>query len=113
MGKQEAISGEFLPGTLALLILRTLRAGALHGYAISKRIREASGDTLVVEEGSLYPALNRLLVKGWVRAEWGISENNRRARFYSLTPLGRKQLARESNEFDRLVEAIRLVMRTV
>ena len=113
MGKQEAIAGEFLPGTLALLILRTLRAGALHGYAISKRIREASGDALVIEEGSLYPALNRLLVKGWVQAEWGISENNRKARFYSLTPLGHEQLARESGEFERLVDAIRLVMRTV
>jgi len=113
MGRPEAIAGEFLPGTLGLLILRALRAGSLHGYAISKRIREASGQALVIEEGSLYPALNRLLVKGWVVAEWGISENNRRARFYELTTLGRQQLERETVEFERLVDAIRLVMSTV
>lgn len=113
MAKQDAGTGEFLPGTLGLLILRTLRAGPLHGYAISKRIREASLDSLVIEEGSLYPALNRLLVKGWLEAEWGVSGNNRRARFYQLTALGREQLERESVEFDRLVDAIRLVLKTV
>ncbi len=103
---------ELLPGTLYLLILRTLSAGPLHGYAIAKRIKEASRDGLEIEDGSLYPALNRMLVKGWLAAEWGISENNRKARFYWLTPAGRKQLAAEAGEFDRLVRAIQLVMRT-
>ena len=103
---------ELLPGTLFLLILRTLSRGPLHGYAIAKRIKESSADALRIEDGSLYPALNRMLVKGWLAAEWGISENNRKARFYKLTPEGRKQLTRESKEFDRLIEAIQLVMRT-
>jgi transcriptional regulator len=103
---------ELLPGTLYLLILRTLSHGPLHGYAIVKRIKEASRDGLQVEDGSLYPALNRMLVKGWLAAEWGFSENNRKARFYRLTPEGRKQLDREAGEFDRLVRAIQLVMRT-
>jgi PadR family transcriptional regulator, regulatory protein PadR len=104
---------ELLPGTLYMLILRTLHAGPLHGYAIAKRVKEASRDGLSIEDGSLYPALNRMLVKGWLKAEWGISENNRRARFYRLTPEGRKTLERESEEFDRMVRAIQLVMRTV
>ena len=112
MGKNPG-SPELLPGTLYLLILRTLRAGPLHGYAIAKRIREASEQGLEIEDGSLYPALNRMLVKGWVASEWGISENNRKARFYKLTPEGRKQLAREASEFDRLVQMIQQVMRTV
>ncbi len=103
---------ELLPGTLFLLILRTLKHGPLHGYAIARRIREASGEGLEIEDGSLYPALNRLLVKGWLAAEWGISENNRKARFYRLTPEGRRQLEREAGAFDRLVRAIRMVMRT-
>jgi PadR family transcriptional regulator, regulatory protein PadR len=103
---------ELLPGTLFLLILRTLSRGPLHGYAIARRIKDSSADTLHIEDGSLYPALNRLLVKGWLTSEWGISENNRKARFYKLTPEGRKQLTRESKEFDRLIEAIQLVMRT-
>jgi len=103
---------ELLPGTLYLLILRSLSRGPLHGYAIVKRIKEASRDGLHVEDGSLYPALNRMLVKGWLAAEWGISENNRKARFYKLTPEGRKQLDKEAGEFDRLVRAIQLVMRT-
>jgi transcriptional regulator len=103
---------ELLPGTLYLLILRTLSHGPLHGYAIVKRIKEASRDGLQVEDGSLYPALNRMLVKGWLAAEWGVSENNRKARFYRLTPEGRKQLDKEAGEFDRLVRAIQLVMRT-
>ncbi len=103
---------ELLPGTLYLLILRTLRGGSLHGYAIAKRVKEASGEDLIIEDGSLYPALNRMLVKGWLKAEWGISENNRRARFYTLTAEGRKQLELESKEFDRLVRAIQMVMRT-
>lgn len=103
---------ELLPGTLYMLILRTLKAGPLHGYAIAKRVKEASRDNLVIEDGSLYPALNRMLVKGWLAAEWGISENNRKARFYRLTPEGRRQLDQEAKEFDRLVRAIQLVMRT-
>jgi PadR family transcriptional regulator PadR len=105
-------SQELLPGTLYLLILRALRSGPLHGYAIAKLVKEASRDGIQIEDGSLYPALNRMLVKGWLAAEWGISENNRRARFYKLTPLGRKQLEQEAAEFDRMVKAIQLVMRT-
>ena len=103
---------ELLPGTLYLLILRTLDSGPLHGYAIAKRVKEASHEGLRIEDGSLYPALNRMLVKGWLASEWGVSENNRKARFYRLTPAGRKQLERESEEFERLVRAIRLVMHT-
>lgn len=102
---------ELLPGTLYLLILRTLRSGPLHGYAIAKRIKEASEQGLEIEDGSLYPSLNRMLVKGWLAAEWGISENNRKARFYRLTPEGRKQLAQETDDFDRLVRAIQRVLR--
>lgn len=102
---------EFLPGTLYLLVLRSLAAGPLHGYAIARRIKDSSDDTLSIEEGSLYPALNRMLAKGWLTAEWGISETNRKARFYSLTPLGRRQLEEESQEFDRLVRGIRLVLK--
>ena len=101
-----------LPGTLYLLVLRSLAGGPLHGYAIAKRIKQASADVLEVEEGSLYPALNRMLVKGWLKAEWGISENNRRARFYSLTAEGQAQLQQETATFDRMVDAIRLVLRT-
>ncbi len=103
---------DLLPGTLFLLILRTLAGGPLHGYAIARRIKEASAEALAVEEGSLYPALNRLLVRRWVKAEWGLSETNRKARFYSLTPEGRRQLEHEARQFDALVRAIRLVMDT-
>ncbi len=103
---------ELLPGTLYLLILRTLSRGPLHGYAIVKRIKEVSGESLQIEDGSLYPALNRMLVKGWLTSEWGVSENRRKARFYRLTPQGLKQLDQEAGEFDRLVRAIQLVMRT-
>jgi PadR family transcriptional regulator PadR len=108
----ERTSPELLPGTLYMLILRTLRGGSLHGYAIAKRVKESSREDLIIEDGSLYPALNRMLVKGWLKAEWGISENNRKARFYRLTPEGRQQLEQESEDFDRLVRAIQLVMRT-
>jgi PadR family transcriptional regulator, regulatory protein PadR len=104
---------QLLPGTLYLLVLRTLANGPLHGYAIAKRIREASENGLDIQDGSLYPALNRMLVKGWLAAEWGTSENNRRARFYRLTREGRKQLDAEAAEFDKLVRSIQLVMRTV
>ena len=103
---------ELLPGTLYLLILRTLKGGPLHGYAIAKRIKEASDAGLQIEDGSLYPAVNRMMVKRWITSEWGVSENNRKARFYRLTPAGRKQLEKEAGEFERLVHAIQLVMRT-
>jgi PadR family transcriptional regulator PadR len=106
-------SAQFLPGTLSMLVLQTLARGPLHGYAIAKKIKDASAEALGIEDGSLYPALNRMLVKGWISAKWGLSENNRKVRFYSLTALGRKQLQSESKEFDRLVQAIQLVMRTV
>lgn len=95
-----------------MLILRTLDAGPLHGYAIARRIEQCSAGVLDVEEGSLYPALNRMLVKGWLRAEWGISETNRKARFYRLTKEGRRQLEAEAGEFDKLITAIQLVMKT-
>jgi transcriptional regulator len=110
---EPSASPELLPGTLYLLILRTLSRGPLHGYAIAKRIKEASRDGLEIEDGSLYPALNRMLVKGWLAAAWGISENHRKARFYRLTPEGRRQLEKETGEFARMVRAIQLVMRTV
>ena len=103
---------DLLPGTLYLLVLRALAAGPLHGYAIAKRIKDASGEFLTVEEGSLYPALNRMLVKGWLSAEWGLSESNRKARFYTLTPMGRTQLEQEDAEFRRMVRAIELVLDT-
>ena len=103
---------ELLPGTLYMLILRTLAAGPLHGYAIAKRVKEVSREGIAIEDGSLYPALNRMMVKGWLKAEWGISENNRRARFYTLTADGRKQLEREEKQFATLVTAIQRVIRT-
>jgi len=105
-------SPQLLPGTLYLLILRTLASGPMHGYAIARRIKQCSADLLNVEEGSLYPALNRMLLKGWLRADWGTSETNRKARFYKLTREGQKQLAAEASEFERLVTAIQLVMKT-
>ena len=104
-------SSELLPGTLDLLVLRALRGGPLHGYAIAERLRAVSHDVLQVGESSLYPALQRLLVDGYVRAEWGASDNNRRARFYTLTARGRKQLVAEQEEFERMVGAIRAVLR--
>src|SRR6204780_3987004 len=103
-------SPQLLPGTLYLLILRTLSAGPLHGYAISRRIKQCSADVLDVEEGSLYPALNRMLLKGWLCSEWGTSDTNRKARFYRLTKEGQKRLAAEASEFNKMVTAIQLVM---
>jgi PadR family transcriptional regulator PadR len=108
MGSDDA--AELLPGTLDLLILKTLVRGAMHGYGIVQRLKEVSDDVLQVGESSLYPALQRLLLRGWVRAEWGSSENNRRARYYTLTPAGRKQLALERQAFDRLILAIHKVL---
>ena len=107
-----ASKNELLPGTLDMLILQTLTRGAMHGYGIAQYIQEISDDVLQVEEGSLYPALQRLLVKGWVKAEWGTSDNNRRARYYTLTASGKKQLGLESENFERMVHAITRVMQT-
>lgn len=103
-------SPDLLPGTLDLLILRTLARGPAHGYGIAQQIKSISEDVLQVGESSLYPALQRLLLNGWVKAEWGASDNNRRARFYSLTLAGRKQLASEREEFQRIVVAIQKVL---
>ena len=109
----ERTTPELLPGTLYMLILRTLNGGPLHGYAIARRVKDASQESLTIEDGSLYPALNRMILKGWLKAEWGISENNRKARFYRLTADGRKQLEHETEQFDKLIHSIQLVMRTV
>src|SRR5271170_1416235 len=103
---------ELLQGTLDLLILRTLAAGPMHGYSIAQRIQERSEDVLVVEEGSLYPCLYRMEEKRWLAAEWGKSENNRRAKFYSLTRAGRKQLEEETAIWERVHRAITLVLRS-
>lgn len=109
--KRQSGDRDLLPGTLEMLILQTLRRGALHGYAIAQFIQQTSGDVLQVEEGSLYPALQRLLREGWVVAEWGMSARNRRVRTYKLTPGGRKQLEREIAGFERLLGGIGRVMR--
>ncbi|HVP47242.1 MAG TPA: PadR family transcriptional regulator [Bryobacteraceae bacterium] len=102
---------EIPPGTLYMLVLRTLeQIGPMHGYGIAEHIQRLSSSVLQVEEGSLYPALQRMLIKGWVKAEWGLSENNRRARYYRLTPAGRKQMDEEVNEFTRVMEAITRVI---
>ena len=99
-----------MPGTLEMLVLKTLTRGPLHGYGIAQYIRQVSDDVLQVEEGSLYPALQRLQLKGWVASEWDVTENNRRARYYRLTTQGRKQLAAESATYNRITEAIARVM---
>ena len=99
-----------LPGTLDMLVLRILASGAMHGYGIAQHLRQVSDDVLNVEEGSLYPALQRLRVKGWVKAEWRQTPNNRRARYYTITTAGRKQLGEEQVSFARLVAAIQRVM---
>jgi PadR family transcriptional regulator PadR len=104
---------DLLPGTLEMLILQTLRRGALHGYAIAQHIQQTSEDVLQVEEGSLYPALQRLLREGWVAADWGISARNRKVRTYKLTLAGRKQLDRDIAGFERLLAGIGRVMRPV
>lgn len=109
---RSAHKNELLPGTLEMLVLQTLTRGKMHGYGIAQSIQEISDDVLQVEEGSLYPALQRLLVKGWVKAEWGSSENNRRARYYTLTRDGRKQLGTEAENFNRVIAAIARVMQT-
>ena len=101
---------DLLPGTLELLILKTLARGSQHGYGIVEHLRLASGDVLRIGESALYPALQRLLLNGWAKAEWGVSEANRKARYYRLTPAGRKQLAGEREEFERMVRAIQYVL---
>lgn len=104
---------EIPPGTLYMLILRTLaRGGEMHGYQIANSIQRISDEVLQVEEGSLYPALQRMLIKGWVVAEWGVTLENRRARYYRLTPAGRKQLESEVSQFERVMHAIRRVIQT-
>jgi PadR family transcriptional regulator PadR len=109
MGKSNSTS-ELLPGTLDLLILRTLTLEPMHGYGIAQRLKQVSENVLQVGESSLYPALQRLLLNGWVKAEWGASENNRRARYYTLTASGRKQLVAEQLEFGRMIAAIQKVL---
>jgi PadR family transcriptional regulator PadR len=108
----ERMNADLLPGTLYMMVLRTLNQGPMHGYAIAKRIRDFSRGDLEIEDGSLYPALNRMLVKGWLKAEWGMTDNNRKARFYQLTAMGKKQLEKESSAFDKMIRAIQMVMRT-
>jgi PadR family transcriptional regulator, regulatory protein PadR len=103
---------DLLPGTLDLLILRTLVRGPMHGYGIAQHLHIVSDEVLQVGESSLYPALQRLLLNGWAKAEWGTSENNRRARYYTLTRAGRRRLAAERQEFDRMVGAIQKVLAT-
>ena len=105
MGKND-----LLPGTLDMMILKTLTRGTLHGYAIAQLLRQFSEDVLQVEEGSLYPALQRLELNGWIEGEWGLSANNRRARFYKLTPAGRKTLAAETARYRQMTGAIARVM---
>jgi len=104
---------ELLPGTLDLLVLKTLTRGPLHGYGIAQYLLENSGQLLQVGEGSLYPALQRLLVNGWTEAEWKLSDTGRRARVYKLTAAGRKRLKEEEKEFERMVGAIQSILRTV
>ena len=105
-------SPDMLPGTVDLLVLRTLTRGALHGYGIAQGLRQLSDDVLQVGESSLYPSLQRLLLDGHVKAAWGASENNRRARYYTLTPAGHRHLAAERKAFARIVGAIQLVLDT-
>lgn len=113
MDRQPLAPSSLLPGTLDLLILHLLTRGPLHGYGIAQTLQQTSGNVLQVGEGSLYPALQRLLVNDWAQAEWRQSETGRRARYYTLTPAGRKRLKEEQREFDRVIDAIRLVLRPV
>src|SRR5580704_19225820 len=108
----EAKAPDLLPGTLDLLILRALVATSMHGYGIAQHLKRVSNHVLQVGESSLYPALQRLLLNGWVKAAWGASEHNRRARYYTLTPAGRTQLAAERRDFDLVIGAIHKVLDT-
>ena len=110
---KKAPVGELIPGTLDMLILKTLSRGHMHGYSIAQYIQQASRDVLKVEEGALYPALHRLEVRGLLKAEWGASENNRRAKFYKLTALGRRELDEEAAYWARVAAAVTRVMQTV
>jgi len=112
MGKARSEADDIPPGTLYMLILKTLARGPMHGYGIAQRIHQLSDEVLQVEEGSLYPALQRMLLKDWVTAEWRPSENNRRARYYELTAAGRRQLALERSTFHRVMNAITRVIET-
>ena len=103
---------DLVQGTLDMLILKALQLGPMHGFGISVLIRQISKEVLQVEQGSLYPALYRLEAVGWIQSEWGVSENNRKAKFYRLTPAGRKQLVRERSNWERLSTAINLVLQT-
>src|ERR1041385_4778034 len=103
---------DLLPGTLDMLVLRTLALGPMHGYGIAQHIKTVSRDVLQVDEGSLYPALQRMRQRGWLAAEWGQTPNNQRARYYTITTAGRKQLGEERAEFGELIDAIQRVMRT-
>ena len=105
-----ADSPDLLQGTLDLLVLQTLAAGPMHGWGVAQRIQQVSKDVLQIGQGSLYPALHRLEYKGWIAADWGASENNRRAKFYALTALGREQLEKELATWDRLSAAVGLVL---
>ena len=109
MGRKNG-KNESLPGSLDMLILKTLSRGSLHGYGIAQAIRQASGEELLIEEGSLYPALQRLELLGWIDGEWGVTANQRKARLYRLTPAGRKQLAVETKRYKNLTLAIARVM---
>ena len=111
MGGKRTERQDLLPGTLDMLILKSLTRGVMHGYGIAEHIRQFSDEVLHVEEGSLYPALQRLELRGWIKSEWGHSAKNRRARYYRLTVAGRKQLVREVSAFERMLEAISRVMR--
>jgi transcriptional regulator len=109
MGLTNATS-DLLPGTLELLVLKSLAAGPRHGYGIVEHLRVASGDLLDVGESALYPALQRLLLNGWVKGQWGLSDNNRRARYYTLTAAGRRQLESERKEFTRMVGMVHRIL---
>ena len=112
MGRNSETPSGPLPGTLYMLILQTLALGGpQHGYGIAQRVRTVSDEVLQIEEGALYPALQRMLAKGWVTATWELSDNNRRARFYRLTPEGREQLHAEVDDFERTVGAIVRIIR--
>jgi PadR family transcriptional regulator len=111
VGENGKGKSDVLQGTLALLVLKTLAPGPKHGYGITVHIQRVSNEALRVEEGSLYPALHRMEQEGWIKAEWGVSENNRRARYYQLTEKGRKQLAAEQKSWARLTEAVAAVLR--
>ena len=108
-----ARKSDLLPGTLDMLILKTLTRGPLHGYGIALSIKNLSEEVLTVEEGSLYPGLQRLLLQGWVKAEWKMTETNRRARYYTLTAAGRKQLSHELSQFEQMIAAISRVLQNV